>query len=39
MSKDPDRAPSPAAGRPGRWLSWFTLLAGAVMCAVAALLS
>jgi hypothetical protein len=39
MPKDPDRAHSSAAERPPRWLSWVTLLAGAVMCAIAALMS
>jgi hypothetical protein len=28
-----------SSNRPERWLSWLTLVAGAVMCAVAVLLS
>jgi hypothetical protein len=35
MAKDPARAPSQQAV----WLSWLTLLAGAVMCIVAVLMS
>jgi hypothetical protein len=35
MAKDPARTPS----RQTVWLSWLTLLAGAVMCLVAVLMS
>jgi hypothetical protein len=39
MSSDQERRLSAAAARPPRWLSWFTLVAGAVLCAIAALMS
>jgi len=39
MSNAPDRAAPRLGVRQTRWLSWLTLLAGAVMCVVAALMS
>jgi hypothetical protein len=39
MTTDPSRCFSRPAERHVKWLSWITLLAGAVMCVVAVLLS
>jgi hypothetical protein len=39
MSSEPNRRTSAFGAYRSRWLSWLTLLAGAVMCVIAVLLS